>query len=36
MTQTLPEIGFRVEPADYQADFKDLRAIRTGRSAPAG
>ena len=28
MTQTLSDAGFRVEPADYQADFKDLRAIR--------
>ena len=25
---SLPEAGFRVEPADYTVDFKDLRAIR--------
>jgi predicted GNAT family N-acyltransferase len=25
---TLPEAGFRVEPADYAADFKDLRSVR--------
>jgi predicted GNAT family N-acyltransferase len=24
----LPDTGFRVEPADYAADFKDLRAVR--------
>jgi predicted GNAT family N-acyltransferase len=24
----LPETGFRVEPADYTVDFKDLRAVR--------
>jgi predicted GNAT family N-acyltransferase len=25
---TLPDAGFRVEPADYSADFQDLRAVR--------
>ena len=25
---SLPELDFRVEPADYAADFKDLRSIR--------
>jgi predicted GNAT family N-acyltransferase len=25
---TLPDAGFRVEPADYTADFQDLRAVR--------
>lgn len=25
---SIPESGFRVEPADYAADFKDLRAVR--------
>jgi len=25
---SIPDAGFRVEPADYVADFKDLRAVR--------
>lgn len=28
MTTSSPDAGFRVEPADYTADFKDLRAVR--------